>query len=210
MLVLGMLLSSTAIADPPRHAPAHGHHAKHGRHHSQHHHPTSRHRREPQEEEDFEPVPVAPRPVRREYDDYGVKAGRCDNHTVAKVLGGVAGGALGGAVGSQVGQGNEAGTLVGAVAGTILGVIVGEQVGRSMDPADRYCTGRVLDYTPDRSAVRWANAQSRVDYVLTPMRSYRVQGRECRDFTAQMKYGGKRDLMNQTACRAEGGDWEVR
>jgi surface antigen len=208
-LLLGMLLSPAASADPPRHAPAHGHRAKHGHHRS---HDGGQHHRKRQVEDDDEPVWVEPRarPVRREYDDYGVKGGRCDSHTVAKVLGGAAGGALGGVVGSQVGQGSEAGTIVGAVAGTLLGVIVGEQIGRSMDPADRYCTGRVLDFTPDRNAVRWANPQSRVDYLLTPLRSYRVQGRDCRDFTTQMKYGGKRDLMSRTACRGEDGEWEVR
>ncbi|NJD06416.1 MAG: hypothetical protein FIA97_07940 [Methylococcaceae bacterium] len=214
LLILGLLLSPTLVAAPRHHAPAHGHHAKHARHAShagRSSHAGSHHSPRHDEDAEEEPVIAEPPPVvRRDYEDYGVKGGHCDSHRVAKVLGGAALANLSGAADSRIAEGNQAGSLVDAVAGTVRGVTVGEQIGKSMDTSDRYCTGRVLDYTPDRGGVHWVNPHSRVDYVLTPLRSYKVHGRECRDFSTQVKYGNQRDVMNHTACRDDGGVWEVR
>jgi surface antigen len=214
MLILGLLLSPTLDAAPRHHAPTHGHSAKHAHHasHASHSSHASRHHSR-RHDDDAEDEPVAaesPPVVRHEYDDYGVKGGRCDSHRVTKILGGAALANLSGVADSHISEGNQAGAMVDAVAGTVRGVSVGEQIGKSMDTSDRYCTGRVLDYTPDRSGVHWVNPHSRVDYVLTPLRSYKVRGRECRDFSTQVKYSNQRDVMNHTACRGTGGDWEVR
>jgi surface antigen len=192
--MLGLSVPVIASADPPDWAPAHGYRHKHKHHHhdddddyreSHHHH------------------------YRDQYGDYGVGSGRCDTHTVAQVLGGVAGGALGGVLGSQVGQGSNAGTIVGAVAGTIVGAIIGERIGRSMDPSDRFCAGRALDYANDRHSVRWVNPESQVDYLITPMRSFQRDGGPCREFTTRLSHSGLHDTLRQTACRLPNGDWRI-
>jgi len=123
------------------------------------------------------------------------------------VLGGVAGGALGGVLGSGMSGGGSAGTIVGAVAGTVLGAIVGGRVGHMMDPNDRFCAGRALDYADDRHGVDWFNPQSRIDYRVTPLRSFHEAGVLCRELTTSAgAYGDDRRI----ACRLPSGDWEIR
>ena len=192
--MLGLSVPVIASADPPDWAPAHGYRHKH----KHHHHDDDDDYRESHHDH-----------YRDQYGDYGVGSGRCDTHTVAQVLGGVAGGALGGVLGSQVGQGSNAGTIVGAVAGTIVGAIIGERIGRSMDPSDRFCAGRALDYANDRHSVRWVNPESQVDYLITPMRSFQREGGRCREFTTRLSHSGLHDTLRQTACRLSNGDWRI-
>ena len=199
--LLGLTLPIKALGDPPQWAPAHGR-----RHHhdddDEHHHRDHDYYREVRQS-------PHPAPYHERYGDYGIRSGRCNNHTVAQVLGGVAGGTLGGVLGSQVGQGSNAGAIVGAVAGTVLGAIIGDRIGRGMDPNDRFCTGRALDFADDGRSVNWLNPQSQVNYLVTPLRSYQTQGTLCREFTTRMGHRDLSDTLRQTACRRPSGDWEI-
>ena len=196
LLVVSASLALTApmpaSGDPPNWAPAHGYRHKH-------HH-----------DDDYPYYRETRHYHRDRYGDYGVRAGRCDTHAVAQVLGGVAGGALGGVLGSRVDQGGSAGTIVGAVAGTIVGAIIGNQIGRSMDPYDRFCAGRVFDFADDHHGVRWRNPQTQVDYLLTPLSSFQRDGNRCREFTTRISHAGLQDDLRQTACRLPNGDWQIR
>lgn len=209
--------AATASADD------HEHHGHHGRGHAYGHYKHHGHDYDDDDEVHYhyytQPAPVihrhyyqsAPQPYyparNSGYGDYGVRSGRCDNHTVAQVLGGVAGGALGGALGSGMSNGNGVGTVVGAVAGTVLGAVIGDRVGAVMDPNDRFCAGRALDYAQDRHRVDWYNPQSQVGYQLMPLRSFHQDGVLCREFTTSAGvYGDGR----QIACRLPNGDWDIR
>ncbi|QSA97982.1 hypothetical protein [Methylococcus sp. EFPC2] len=216
--VLFFLLSAFSAGVSADHDEHHEHHGHWRGHHGHHHHdhadygvryyypppppPVVIHRH-------YHPAPPPP-PVyyqRDDYGDYGVRSGRCDNHTAAQVLGGVAGGALGGALGSGMSDGNGIGAVVGVVAGSVLGAVIGERVGEMMDPTDRFCAGRALDFAQDRQGVNWFNPQSRIGYQLMPLQSFRQDGMLCREFTTSAAgYGDGR----QVACRLPNGDWDIR
>lgn len=96
VLTLSATLGSitSAWADPPAHAPAHGWRKKHD--------------------------PYYQGYTGKKWErDYGVRSGRCDT----RAAGAVVGGALGGAIGAQVGQGTgrEIAILLGTVTGAVLG-----------------------------------------------------------------------------------------
>lgn len=96
VLTLAAALGSatSAWADPPSHAPAHGWRKKHD--------------------------PYYQGYTGKNWDrDYGIRSGRCDT----RAAGAVVGGALGGAIGGQIGQGTgrEIAILLGTVTGAVLG-----------------------------------------------------------------------------------------
>ncbi len=182
-LALILPLPQDAYSDPPDWAPAHGYRNKHKDKHRAYYDPDH---------------------------DYGVRSGHCDRTTVGEVLGGVAGGALGGVIGSRVGNGDTASTVIGAVAGTVLGAIIGDQIARRMDESDMFCTGRALDFAPDRRSVHWLNPDNQVDYIVTPLRTFNDNGERCREFSTRMTYGQQRDSVNNIACRQPDGSWLIR
>lgn len=185
-----------ACSDPPPWAPAHGYRDKHK---GKHRHDYDGH--------------YEHRDTHHYYDrdhDYGVRSGHCDRTTVGKALGGVAGGALGGVIGSRVGNGDTAPTVIGAVAGTVIGAIIGDHIARRMDESDLFCTGRALDFAPDRRSVHWLNPDNQVDYIVTPLRTFDDNGARCREFSTRMAYAKQRVSVNNIACRQPDGNWLVR
>jgi surface antigen len=90
-----------ALADPPKHAPAHGWRKKH------------------------DPEYVGYTGTRWER-DYGVSEGRCNRDAIGAVLGGVAGGVIGSRVGD--GSGRVVATVVGAALGAFIGSRIGRSM----------------------------------------------------------------------------------
>lgn len=169
----------SAMADPPPWAPAHGYRAKHGRGHDE--------------------VVVYRTP-------YGIERGHCDRGIVsAEVVGGVVGGAVGAAAGSQIGKGK--GQLAATAAGTIIGVLVGSAIGRAMDDVDQNCVGRILEHTPDRQRVVWANDGH--DYAVVPLRTFEHAGAYCREYQTMANVGGHMQQVYGTACRQPDGAWKL-
>ena len=83
----------------------------------------------------------------------------------------------------------------------------GSPVGRGMDRVDRYCVGRILEYAPDRQAVRWYGGTGGYAYAVTPLATYQHDGRYCRDYRASARLGGQSQLLQGTACRSADGTW---
>lgn len=135
--------------------------------------------------------------------DIGILGGSCNRQTVGTLLGGVVGGALG----SRVGEGT--GKTAATIAGTLLGMMVGGNIGRSMDDADRYCLGQVLEQAPDRGLVSWRNPDLQSEYRVTPTRTYEQSGRYCREYTTESIVGGRPQSVYGTACRQPDGSWEI-
>jgi len=135
--------------------------------------------------------------------DYGILAGRCDHTAVGAVLGGV----VGGAIGSQIGKGD--GRTVAIIVGTVLGAAVGAKIAQDMDAADRACIGHTLELAPVGRRVVWHNADTDVDYAVIPTRSYKVDGRDCREFTTERYYDDKRSTGKGRACRGDDGEWRI-
>jgi surface antigen len=135
--------------------------------------------------------------------DYGILVGRCDYSAVGAVLGGVAGAVIG----SQIGKGE--GRTVAILAGTVLGAIIGARIGRDWDEVDRACIGHTLELAPPGRRVIWRNPHTGIDYVVIPGESFRAAERDCREFTAERYFEGRRVVERGRACRDEGGEWQL-
>lgn len=214
VLTLGPALPPAALADPPPWAPAYGHRDRHGdegenddRGGEEERYYRHRHGDEEDEHDDEDGgrtrfdggVPPDARP-RLAAD---IAAGRCNRAVAGAILGGVAGGAIGSAIGK--GDGRTAAT----VAGAIIGMVIGSSVGRRMDEADRYCVGQTLEYGVARRPVVWSNPDTGERYTVTPLRTYRSDGRYCREYVTDAEIGGRRDQVYGRACRRPDGSWAV-
>jgi len=132
-----------------------------------------------------------------------IEGGRCNREAVGKVIGGVVGGVLG----AQIGKGD--GKTLATIAGAVAGWFVGGQIGKSMDDADRYCTGQVLEHAEDGHPIKWKNPNTNTDYTVTPTRTYQNNGQYCREYTSEADVGGKKEQIYGTACRQADGSWNI-
>lgn len=186
LLLLAGVPISDVSADPPPWAPAHGYRSKH-KHRDRDYH-RDRHY-------DYEPS------YRNDY--FGVLDGHCNHETIGTVLGG----AIGGAVGAHTASRED--RALGTIAGVVIGAVLGNVVGRSMDDADRYCTGHVLEYVDDHHTVQWANPRYDLQYAVTPVYTRRLGDRYCREFIVRTERHGRVDEDYSRACRTSRGTWQI-
>lgn len=181
-LALPVGLPTSATAEPPSWAPAHGYRAKQD-------HKGNRHKDRNRSNEVF------------------VSNGdflRCNRDVVGAILGGGTGALLGSTVGK--GDGRDA-AMIG---GEILGMLGGYAFGQSLDQSDQACTGDALDRVPDGQSVRWQNPDSGRSYNVVPTDSWQnAQGRYCREYSATANIGGKLQKTYGTACRRADGSWQL-
>lgn len=166
-------------ADPPPWAPAYGYRHKH-------------HKHKDREDRDYSET---------EYRYYGVPDGRCNREEVGTVLGG--------AVGGVVGHNTADDKTLGTIAGVFVGAVLGNVIGRSMDNADRFCTSHVLEYAEDNHPVTWGIAERNIRYRVTPVRTYRLDNRYCREFTVVRETPQGTTRERRRACRNDGGTWNL-
>jgi surface antigen len=147
---------------------------------------------------------------KHKYDHYAVEHryfGVLDGHCRHEEIGTVLGGAIGGAVGRHAaGDGDR---TAGTIAGVIIGALLGNAVGRSMDGSDRYCTGHVLEYAPDRSTVTWRNPHSDLRYSVIPMYTREDGDRYCREYLVRTERRGRVTEEHGYACRNTYGQWRM-
>lgn len=192
LLALGLCgIALGAAADPPDHAPAHGHRNKHERHHDRDDDDHDHHGRRGPNAVVVQPVVVEQR--------YGVLNGHCNRQALGTVLGGVAGGV----VGNQVSNGDPAATAI----GTVVGALLGNAAAQSFDQLDRGCSQQVLQYAQDGRPVQWVNGAT--TYVMTPAGMFRQGDRHCRNFVMLVRSGGQQWQENRRACRGPGDSWYV-
>lgn len=94
-----------------------------------------------------------------------------------------------------------------------VAALVGAKVGTSMDQIDQACVARILEFAPDRAAVRWYGAP-KLDYggpafAVTPLRTFERDGQYCRDYQAIATISGEDEQIYSTACRMTDGVWRV-
>lgn len=175
---------------PPPWAPAHGYRGKNKSRHRHHGHASYEADRGHRE--------------RALAGTFGILSGTCNREAIGAVLGGV----VGGAAGSRVGKGD--GKTAATVAGTVIGVIVGGRIGRAMDERDEQCTGQVLERAGDSQAVAWWNPDTATRYRITPLNTYRSEGRYCRDYRViKATPDRSSDQTSGTACRNDDGTWQT-
>jgi len=91
--------------------------------------------------------------------------------------------------------------------------LVNAAVGRSMDATDQACIGRILEYAPDRSAIRWYGAPGTTyggpAFAVTPLRTFERDGLFCRDFQTVGTINGETEQAYTTACRMPDSTWRT-
>ena len=132
-------------------------------------------------------------------------AGGCNGER----LGAAAGGAIGGLLGSRIGEGDGGERTVAIVAGTLIGMLVGSSIGRHIDGGEERCLGEVLEGAPDGQVVAWRDPDTGARFEAEPPRTYRRDGRYCRDFRARMQAVGNLRHLDGTACRRLDGSWRT-
>ena len=187
-LVLPVLPSGSAYADPPPWAPAHGYRHKHKGHHDEDED------RDEDRHEHHEKYVVP----------YSIDRGTCNRELLGQVLGGAAGAV----VGSTVGKGE--GKTAAIVGGAIIGVIIGGKIGRQMDEVDQNCVGQILEHAEDRKQIEWKDPRYGARYLVTPTQTFKdAGGRYCRKFSTDAFYGDEKRRTYGTACRQPDGAWAV-
>lgn len=177
-------IMDSAYADPPDWAPAHGQRKKHNKY--------KKHKSRYDESTEVEVhVPMH------------IENGTCNRESVGNMIGGV----VGGIAGNQVGGGD--GKKLATVAGALIGWFVGGSIGKSMDEADKYCTGQALSHAPDGSSVEWRNPDEDADYKVTPTKTIKSGDRYCREYTTEATIGGEKKQTYGTACRQSDGSWKI-
>jgi len=129
----------------------------------------------------------------------------CATGPTQEQTGAVVGGALGGLLGAQVGGGR--GTTAAIIAGTLAGAAIGGSIGRTMDTVDRGQLAGALEQTPDNRSVAWQNPNTGAQYQVTPQRTFRSGGRDCREYTMLAYLNGQPEEVTGVACRDAQGRW---
>lgn len=132
----------------------------------------------------------------------------CGTYGPHEGAGSVIGGVLGGVLGAQVGRGH--GRTVAIIAGALAGAAIGGSVGQHMDESDRAKVAQTLEGVRTGVPVAWSNPDTRVQYSVTPTRTYETSAGPCREFTTEAIIGGKREKVYGTACRQPDGSWKVQ
>ncbi len=132
----------------------------------------------------------------------------CGTYGPHEGAGSVIGGVLGGVLGAQVGKGH--GRTVAIIAGALAGAAIGGSVGQHMDESDRAKVAQTLEGVRTGVPVAWSNPDTRVQYSVTPTRTYETSAGPCREFTTEAIIGGKREKVYGTACRQPDGSWKVQ
>ena len=127
--------------------------------------------------------------------------------TAGTVLGAAGGGLLGAQIGSGRGQ------LAATAAGTLAGALIGGEIGRSLDRADQLhaqqTTQRALETNPTGTGTTWRNPDTGHYGTVTPTRTYRTAGRDCREFRHEVVMNGHPEVVYGTACRDPDGTWRI-
>jgi surface antigen len=127
--------------------------------------------------------------------------------TIGTVLGAIGGGLAGAQFGGGRGQ------LVTTAAGTLLGAWLGSEIGRSLDRADRayaeQATYEALERNPTGTASTWHNPDTGTVGAVTPIRTYKTELGDCREFEHQVIIDGRTETAYGAACREADGRWRI-
>lgn len=134
--------------------------------------------------------------------DYGISSGRCNREAVGTALGGI----VGGAIGSTVGKGDS--RAVAVIVGAVIGAVIGNRIGRDLDNADRGCLGHTLELGAANHPVMWMNANTGLNYTVTPLSGFSANGQKCRYYKLNVRGDGVNDNRSERACMASDGTWK--
>lgn len=153
-----------------------------------------------------------PRPVKvvhHHYEPRRHETRRADSRIVFsnETGGAILGGVIGAVAGTQIGKGS--GRIAAVIGGTVLGAVIGGQIGRSMDDRDHATVQQSLESTPTGRVASWKNPDTGTEYAVRPTRTYRRDGRDCRDYETWAFIDGYEQKVTGTACRLADGTWQT-
>lgn len=137
------------------------------------------------------------------------QAGKINKTHVGTVGGAIVGGLLGSHIGGGGRAGNAAAITIGALAGGIMGHSIGVQLDHADIEAMNRTQQKALEYAKTGQRVSWKNPDTGVSGYVVPIRTYVVQGQNCREYTQTVKIGGKTQQAFGRACRRDDGAWEI-
>jgi len=121
------------------------------------------------------------------------------------------GGATGALLGAQFGKGS--GQLAAVGLGALAGALIGGEIGKSMDEQDKriaeLSSQRALETAPSGKSVEWRNPDSGNSGYVTPTKTFREDGKYCREYTHVVNIGGQSQKAYGTACRQPDGTWQI-
>lgn len=185
LALIALMSTGAALADPPRHAPAHGYYK------DKHHDDDDDHHHRKHKEHKYHGKSGAYY-VR----DYGISSGKCNRDEIGAVIGGVAGAVIG----SQVADKDD--RVVGMVIGGVLGAVLGHAIGDEINDNDRACMGHALELGRPGVPVVWRGDGHH--YHFTPRGEARGG---CRYATMVVDGRKPREVL---ACPRGRGEWEFR
>lgn len=120
----------------------------------------------------------------------------------------VIGAVAGGIIGNQFGDG--AGRALATATGIVVGGLIGSQIGRDLDEADRRAAldaeYRALEYEEESD---WRNEKTGHYGTIRPRRSYRREGRVCREYEHRVYIDDEPEILVGKACRQPDGSWKA-
>jgi len=119
----------------------------------------------------------------------------------------IAGGVAGAAAGSAIGEGS--GRTIATVAGALIGSVIGERLGARAERDDYQRTAAVLESNEDYETTEWENPRTDNEFAVTPVNSWREDGRPCREFRFRVDTPRGTDTRIRTACKQPDGTWQV-
>ncbi len=117
----------------------------------------------------------------------------------------LAGATIGGLLGSRFGGGS--GRVVTTMLGTFAGALIGGRIGASMDQNDRARLNQTLENNRTGQTRSWVNPDNNRRYRVTPTRTYKDNGRNCRHYKMTAIIDGKAEIIHGKACRNAKGIW---
>jgi len=130
-----------------------------------------------------------------------------------QAVGTVTGMVLGGKVANDFAEGSRNEGLW-TMAGVALGAFLGNEVGASMDRQDALLAERAaskaLEFNKIQQPVVWNNPDTGNSGSFTPTKTFNYGGQPCREFTQEIKIGGKVETAFGKACRNADGSWDIQ
>jgi hypothetical protein len=80
--------------------------------------------------------------------------------------------------------------------------------GLVVEGSDRDCVIAALEMLPDQRQIAWAGDAGEI-FRVTTEQSYQASGLLCRDYSAQIQVGGRKQQTFGTACRRPDGQWDI-
>ena len=129
-----------------------------------------------------------------------------------QAFGTLSGMVIGGALANDMADGSK-NKGIATVLGAFMGGVIGQNIGAQLDERDRLLAGEAyntaLEYNPTDKPVEWRNPDSGNYGRVTPVTTYRQNGRYCREFTQEIFIGGEKQTGYGRACRQPDGSWEI-